>query len=267
MAVLRHRDSQDSGAGAVDAAMLGEALDRTHLVLAELTESPTKLQRWLQQSDQVQDLAQEDPEVATLLTNKDQLEPVREVLEGVKRLVGQKREIIGEQGAMAAAAAAQMTDVLAKAADFVSQARYEVPVPYLAENAKKRLAAAFAPKAEAFQVPVNPQASAGRVARSPVMETTADVENLAKQLNPVVGYWDPLTLLEASSGIRARRRPSASCATRKSNTVAVAMAAFVGYIVQANGIHFPWKTTLSGITYDDIAAAGGPADQWDALPT
>merc|ERR1740121_2081486 len=26
-------------------------------------------------------------------------------------------------------------------------------------------------------------------------------------------------------------------------------------------------TTLSGITYDDIAAAGGPADQWDALPT
>merc|ERR1740122_58315 len=47
----------------------------------------------------------------------------------------------------------------------------------------------------------------------------------------------------------------------------VAMAAFVGYILQANGIHFPWKTTLSGITYEDIAAAGGPPDQWDALPS
>merc|ERR1719237_724105 len=107
-------------------------MDRAHLVLAELTESPTKLQRWLQQSDQVQDVAPlltKDPDVATLLT-------VREVLEGVKRLVGQERGKIGEQGAMAAAAAAQMTDVLAKAADLVSQARYdEAPVPSLSENA------------------------------------------------------------------------------------------------------------------------------------
>merc|ERR1719409_2478703 len=47
----------------------------------------------------------------------------------------------------------------------------------------------------------------------------------------------------------------------------VAMAAFVGYIVQSNGIHFPWALTSSGITFGDISAAGGPADQWDALPT
>merc|ERR1719183_1273800 len=49
----------------------------------------------------------------------------------------------------------------------------------------------------------------------------------------------------------------------------VAMAAFVGYIVQANGIHFPWALTggPSGISYADISAAGSPPDQWDALPT
>merc|ERR1719163_1440625 len=47
----------------------------------------------------------------------------------------------------------------------------------------------------------------------------------------------------------------------------VAMAAFVGYIVQSNGIHFPWALTTSGVTYADISAAGGPPDQWDALPT
>merc|ERR1719198_2668822 len=47
----------------------------------------------------------------------------------------------------------------------------------------------------------------------------------------------------------------------------VAMAAFVGYIVQANGIYFPWALTGDGITHADISAAGGPADQWDALPT
>ena len=46
----------------------------------------------------------------------------------------------------------------------------------------------------------------------------------------------------------------------------VAMAAFVGYIVQANGIHFPWKLT-GDVSYADISAAGGPPDQWDALPT
>merc|ERR1719191_489879 len=56
----------------------------------------------------------------------------------------------------------------------------------------------------------------------------------------------------------------------------VAMAAFVGYCVQANGVVFPWNlqapfgATLQDmptIAFSDISAAGGPADQWDALPT
>merc|ERR1719440_2298536 len=47
----------------------------------------------------------------------------------------------------------------------------------------------------------------------------------------------------------------------------VAMAAFVGFMVQSNGIYWPWALTTSGITHADISAAGGPAAQWDALPT
>ena len=61
----------------------------------------------------------------------------------------------------------------------------------------------------------------------------------------------------------------------------VAMAAFVGYIVQANKICFPWALAggplagqgpfegISGdtIMFSDIAAAGTPMDQWDALPS
>ena len=55
------------------------------------------------------------------------------------------------------------------------------------------------------------------------------------------------------------------------------MAAFVGYLVQSTGFHFPWN--LQGpfglavpegtptISFGDISAAGGPADQWDALPS
>merc|ERR1719390_148696 len=44
------------------------------------------------------------------------------------------------------------------------------------------------------------------------------------------------------------------------------MAAFVGFIVQSNGIYWPWSLTGT-ISHADISAAGGPAAQWDALPT
>ena len=44
----------------------------------------------------------------------------------------------------------------------------------------------------------------------------------------------------------------------------IAMAAFVGYIIQANGIHFPWPMTTSGMPFP--SDAGSPPEQWDALP-
>ena len=44
------------------------------------------------------------------------------------------------------------------------------------------------------------------------------------------------------------------------------MAGFVGFIVQSQGIYFPWKLS-NDVSFADISAAGGPADQWDALPT
>ena len=58
----------------------------------------------------------------------------------------------------------------------------------------------------------------------------------------------------------------------------VAMAGFVGYLVHANGIHFPWNiqapitqsqitANLPTISFGDISAAGSPGDMWDALPT
>jgi hypothetical protein len=45
----------------------------------------------------------------------------------------------------------------------------------------------------------------------------------------------------------------------------VAMAAFVGYCLQSNGFAWPWKLT-GEISFKDIAAAGSPPEQWDALP-
>jgi hypothetical protein len=94
---------------------------------------------------------------------------------------------------------------------------------------------------------------------------------LAEELNPVVGFWDPLGLSEAGNaedgGFLSQEAAIGFLRHAEIKHGRIAMAAFVGFIVQSNGIHFPWALTTSGITYADIAAAGGPADQWDALPT
>jgi hypothetical protein len=99
----------------------------------------------------------------------------------------------------------------------------------------------------------------------------AGLQALAKKLNPVVGYWDPLNIGDTSKETIAWFRQAEIKHGR------VAMAAFVGYNIQAMGVHFPWN--LQGplgaavpadtpvISFADISAAGGPADQWDALPS
>jgi len=100
------------------------------------------------------------------------------------------------------------------------------------------------------------------------METKADLEVLAKKLNPTVGFYDPLGMASPNpaSSINAEQAIG-FLRHAEIKHGRVAMAAFVGYCVQANGIHFPWGLTTSGITFADISNAGGPADQWDALPT
>ena len=107
----------------------------------------------------------------------------------------------------------------------------------------------------------------GRAA-APVMETKADLVTLSEKLNPVVGFWDPLSLA-SSEGLMGPSESDSIGWLRHAEIKhgRVAMAAFVGYCVQANGIHFPWATSLNGMTYADISAAGSPQAQWDAVPT
>jgi hypothetical protein len=98
------------------------------------------------------------------------------------------------------------------------------------------------------------------------------LEALAKKLNPTVGFFDPLNIGESSKETIGWYRHAEIKHGR------VAMAAFVGYCVQSNGICFPWNlqapyagspnlANLPAISFADISAAGGPADQWDALPS
>jgi len=97
-------------------------------------------------------------------------------------------------------------------------------------------------------------------------EAPESLKKMAKELNPAVGYWDPLGLGKAEFWDQSNEATVGFLRHAEIKHGRVAMAAFVGYCIQSNGIYFPWKLTGS-ISHADIAAAGGPADQWDALPS
>jgi len=98
------------------------------------------------------------------------------------------------------------------------------------------------------------------------MAKMEDLESLAEELNPVVGYWDPLNLGSAEFWGQSNDATVGFLRHAELKHGRVAMAAFVGFCLQSNDIVFPWKLT-GDISFSDIAAAGGPPDQWDALPT
>jgi len=99
------------------------------------------------------------------------------------------------------------------------------------------------------------------------METVTDLEALANDLNPSLGYWDPTPLTDMDFWGQGTDATIGWLRHAEIKHGRVAMAAFVGFIFGSNGIHFPWDLTTSGISFADIAAAGGPGDQFDALPT
>jgi len=84
-------------------------------------------------------------------------------------------------------------------------------------------------------------------------------EELATALNPAVGYFDPLGLADADFWSQGNEATWGFLRHAEIKHGRVAMAAFVGYIVQANGIHFPYilGETTSGAT---------PEEQWFNLP-
>jgi len=107
-------------------------------------------------------------------------------------------------------------------------------------------------------------ASASNVAsKTSLNSAKADLEALAGKLNPVVKYYDPLGLADASLWGTSSEATIGFLRQSEIKHGRVAMAAFVGYCVQSN-VHFPWKMTLAG---DDFPSTDlSPEQQWDALP-
>ncbi len=103
------------------------------------------------------------------------------------------------------------------------------------------------------------------------METKAGLEKLAKECNPSVAFWDPLNIAEGAIENGTEEATLGWFRHAEIKHGRVAMAAFVGFCLQSNGFVFPWALTggaFGGKTtmFADIGAAGGPGDQWDALP-
>jgi hypothetical protein len=87
-----------------------------------------------------------------------------------------------------------------------------------------------------------------------------ELRSLAKDLNPSLGYWDPLNIAEWDIYGMGSEATIGWFRHAEIKHGRVAMAAFVGFCAQSNGIKFPWAP------FDSIPGDISPAAQWDALP-
>jgi hypothetical protein len=108
-----------------------------------------------------------------------------------------------------------------------------------------------------------PTATNSRTTSVAVQETKADLETLAVELNPLVKFWDPLNLADA--GLYGMDKDDSIRYLREAEIKhgRVAMAAFVGHVVQSNVV-FPWPQSLDGSMAPSTDLS--PPAQWDALP-
>jgi hypothetical protein len=233
----------------VDAQQIEDGMWSLQHMLRDLAESPEMIRKTLKGSP-----AAEDPEQAAMIDDPEQQERNVEMIREMARLVENSLEKGVRNDATMRAFTAQMQQVLQQAHELMHDSEL---TKLLAQGS-----AAFVPGTASRTAPVTMQEGADTQDGSGMQ----DLKGLAKGLNPAIGYWDPLNLAEGDFWGQGDEATIGFLRHAEIKHGRVAMAAFVGYIVQANGIHFPWKSTLSGITYDDIASAGGPADQWDALP-
>merc|ERR1719198_2211978 len=119
---------------------------------------------------------------------------------------------------------------------------------------------------------LNAPLSFGGVARAPVasratvqmQQASKELTDLAKGLNPVLGYYDPLGLGYSSFWEKGQDATVGWLRHAEIKHGRVAMFAFVGYIAQYNGLHFGFPLSLP--ESPSYAAGLTPPEQWDALP-
>lgn len=95
-------------------------------------------------------------------------------------------------------------------------------------------------------------------------ETKADLEVLAKELNPVINFFDPLGLADEKFWEQSNEATIGFLREAEIKHGRIAMFAFVGYVVHANGIKFPWAMQLDGTPFPTVSS-GRAQDAWDQI--
>ena len=95
--------------------------------------------------------------------------------------------------------------------------------------------------------------------------TYADLKALAKEQNPIVGYFDPLELGDKDFWEQGNEATIGFLREAEIKHGRVAMAGFVGYLVHAKGITWGFPMTMQGDKWPELGDGGVPA-LWDQLP-
>ena len=93
----------------------------------------------------------------------------------------------------------------------------------------------------------------------------AGLQALAYEQNPIVGYFDPLELSLKEFFDESNTATIGFLRQAELKHGRVAMAGFVGYLVHAQGITWPFKMTLDGADWPTLGEGGVPA-LWDQIP-
>jgi len=97
---------------------------------------------------------------------------------------------------------------------------------------------------------------------------------LAEDQQIPMGFWDPLGLADKNFWDQGNEATIGWLRHAEIKHGRVAMAAFVGFCIQSNGIAFPWDLKggplgdpATAVAYADLAKIASPVDQWHAVPT